>query len=389
MQAIRTLLSFILALIAIPLMTIAACNFAIEAAVFNRTTYNAVLDDNVIFDELANSLFPLIIDAPIEDLTIEGEENLPIRVQEIGLALQDKPDVLADITAELFPSETVQEIITGIVDAFFAITNGDSDAIEREIDLSVIRERLNGESAVTVATRIIDEVADCTPQQLEQLTSFIDTDEGILPICKPDDDGLRLRSISTLENWLRDIGDNSISGDRVTVSEFLNISRDDARAVGIISDLLFNQALMLFFLCPLGILSMVIILSVRRLNDFGRWIGGVTIAVGSLLILLIIGLQIFAFGTISGLLESTTTTSEVFIARFVSGLMRSAINASSTSLLTQSAIFIGIGFFLMGLAWYLGRHRDDTNGDVVLITEDGQVISTATQRRIGTIDPDS
>ena len=48
MQLVGKIVSAILALLAIPMFTIAACNLAIEAAVFNRDTYDAVLEDDVM-----------------------------------------------------------------------------------------------------------------------------------------------------------------------------------------------------------------------------------------------------------------------------------------------------------------------------------------------------
>ncbi len=382
MRHLRTLASVILALIAIPLFTLAACNFAIEAAVFNRATYDAVLDDDVIFEELLGGILPLVLNIPDAELNFDNQQT--VNVQDIAIALGDKADVWEEVSNMLLPADWVQVTITQLVDVFFSITGGDVDQIEQEIDLSVNRARLMGEEATIAAQLIIEQAPICSPAQRETLQRIIDEQDEQLPICNPQDPILRQAATTIIQDWFASLADE-LEGDRVTVAEFLDTNRDEARVGAISVDLIFNQAFLLFYLCPLAFLSLIVIISVRSLEGFGRWIGSVSVTVGILILLIIFALQIFAFGSIANLFETSNTPVEAFIARFVSALVRSAISASSTSLLTQSGLFIGFGFIFFALAWYFGRNHDD-EGSVVLIMEDGQVISTATQRRVASLD---
>lgn len=382
MRHLATLSSLILALIAVPLFTLAACNFAIEASVFNRATYDAVLEDDVIFEELLARILPLVLQAPEADITLDDVEA-PVRIQDIAIALEDDPDIWEDVTSTLLPADWVQTTITQLVDVFFGITSGDIDQIEQEVDLTIIRSRLVGEDAINAAQLIIQEAPTCSLDQRDSLRRIIDGATEILPICNPQDPILQQASVTAIQDWFASIADR-LADDRVTVAEFLNTTRDEVRAGSISVDLIFNQALILFYLCPMALLSLVVILSVRSLSGFGKWVGSVSITVGGLILLIILALQLFAFGSIASIFENSTTPIEAFISRFVSALVRSAITASSTSLLTQSALFIGFGFILFALAWYFGRDEDE--GSVVLIMEDGQVISTATQRRVASLD---
>lgn len=383
MRLAGTIFSAILALIAIPLFTMAACNLALDAAIFNRATYDTVLEDDVIFEEMLTVALPLVLSAPEAEIPTE-ESDAPVRIGDVVEALQGKPEVWSEITNLLIPPDWLQNTTTELLDVLFGLIEGDIDAIEQELDLSEIRSRFSGNAASEAATLIITEAPDCTPGQIEDLRQFLSGDGSTLPICNPEDDRLEIRAIEAIESWFAFVADE-FQSDRVPISQMFDIERDGARAFSIGIDLIFNQALILFYLCPMALLSLVIIIVVKSLGGFGRWIGSVSVAVGVFILMLIFALQVFVFGTISDAVTGSSSPAEQFMARFFGAILRSAVAASSESLLFQAFVFIGAGFVLFALAWYFKRSDDDDDGEMVLITEEGEIISTATQKRVGTV----
>ncbi|MGJ3238221.1 MAG: hypothetical protein ACFE0Q_05895 [Anaerolineae bacterium] len=385
MRLASTIFSAILALLAVPFFTIAACNFAIEAAVFNRSTYNAVLDDEVLFEGMITSALPVVLTASEADVNFEGQVNASVRIQDVALALEDKPDTWATVTDLLIPADWLQTTSTQLVDVIFGIMARDLSVLDAEVDFTDIRTRFNGEQAQQASRAIITEAPACTNEQQVQMRAIIEGQPGTLPICNPiNDSALTNDAIGFLEQWLADTA-QVLANDRIPISQAFDLNRDDARIFGIVVELIFDQALLLLYLCPTALLSILILLAVRSLKGFSRWIGSVLIAVGVLILLVILALQAVTFSVISESFVNSSTPAETFIARFVSAMVRSAVSESSFSLLVQSATFIGLGFVIFALAWYLGRNRDE-EGQFVLITDDGQVISTATQRKIGDLD---
>ncbi len=384
MQLVGKIVSAILALLAIPMFTIAACNLAIEAAVFNRDTYDAVLEDDVIFDEMLAVALPLALSVGDADINVEEQNNTPVRFADIIRALEGKPETWTEITNLIIPADWLQITTTQLADVIFGLIDGDLDVIENEIDMAELRDRLGGEAATEAATLIIREAPACNGEQIRHMQSVVSGDEDFLPICRPANEAMENRAIETISNWFNFMA-LEFEGDVTSVAQMFDISRDDARAFSIIMEIAFNQVLMLFYLCPAAFLSLIIIFTVRSIGQFGRWIGGITLTVGILILMAILALQVFTFGAINDATTNSSTPAEQFLARFGTAMLRSTVSESSSSLLLQSGLFIGIGFLFFALAWYFGRNRDE-EGSVVLITEDGQVISTATQRRPGTLE---
>jgi|GEM_PF-3106561 len=381
MRVLGTIFSAILALIAIPLFTIAACNLAIDAAIFNRGTYDAVLDNDVIFEEMLTVALPLVLTVPEADIDFETEDENGRLFENMVNALEGKPEVWSQITNLLIPSNWLQGTVTQLVDVIFGMIEGDIDVIEQEVDLTEVRSRLTGEQAQQAARLIITESPECTDRQLEELEAILDGGDGVLPVCNPGEGRLQTRAITYIENWFAFIA-GQFEGDIVPVSQMFNIDRNGAQAFSIVIDTIFNKALVLFYLCPMALLSLIIIMVVRSLGGFGRWIGSVLVAVGVFILMLIFALQVLVFGSIGEALAASNPADQ-FMARFGSAMLRSAISESSESLLLQAFVFIGAGFVLFALAWYFSRKDDE--GSAVLITEEGEIISTATQKRVGTV----
>lgn len=382
MRLIGKIFSGILAILAVPLFTMAACNIALEATIFNRNTYDNILEDDAIFEGMLTVALPLVLTAPATEIKFEGRDESPVRLPDIVRALEAKPEVWSEVTNLLVPPEWLQDTITQLVDVLFAVIDEDIDAVDQEVDLSVVRSRFNTGEVEEAARLIISEAPACTAEEESTMQEVISDNTGTLPICNPESARLRVQSIELVEKWFGFIAQD-LGNDTVTVVQMMDGDRDGARQVYLMVDL-YRSGLVLTYLCPLALLALIIILSVRALKGFGRWIGGISVAVGLLLLFLIITLQVASFGILSEALTIGTNPSEQFFVRLMLALLRAAVSASSSSLLIQSGIFVMLGFFLFAIAWYFGRNRDEESS-VVIITDDGEVISTATQRRVGSL----
>lgn len=382
MRIAGIIFSAIFALLAVPLFTMAACNLAIEASFLNRSTYDDVLQDTVIFEDVLPVALPAIFSAAdAEELEFENRDENPIQVQEVVRALEDKPEVWGEVVNLLVPPEWLQQTVTQFVDVLFAIFDGNFDAINATVDLAEVRQRFNGEEASQAANLIISEAPNCTNKQIEELNTFFSQRSGVMPICNPPDERTRERSIQLVENWFTAAASH-LSEDKLSFSEFYDFSRDNARSISLFVEL-DRQGLILTYLCPMAFLSLIVILAVRSRQSFGRWIGITTIISGIGMLLTIFMLQVALFRMVTEAL-SAQSEAEQFFARLVSEILRSALAHSSTTMLIQAAIFIGIGFVLLVILGFSGGQAGNM-GSSVLITEDGQIISTATQKRIGTI----
>ena len=381
MRLFGTIFSFIFAVIAVPLFALAACNVAIKTSVFNRDTYDGILENEAIFEEFLTVSLPAIFDISGED-NVEFQESgdSPIQIQEIVRVLQAKPEVFEEFASLLIPPEWLQSTVTQLVDAAFGMMDGNTDVLDSEISFAEIRQRFTGEEARQAASLLISEAPPCNSIQTEQLSQFIASGEGQLPICNPGDEGLESQMVDYITAWFGSLAEQ-LSAENVNLSSLFKMSRDDARVLYLFSDL--NQkSMLLLYLCPAALISLIVIFTVRSRRGFGIWLGTTAIITGVVILMLIFALQVLAFNIVSEALQADDEVGQ-FMGRLASELISSAFGQSSASLFIQAALFITLGFGLLVMAWLWKRGSQD--GEMVLITDDGQIISTASQRRIGSI----
>ncbi|MEO0598785.1 MAG: hypothetical protein AAF126_21935 [Chloroflexota bacterium] len=381
MRLIGNIISGIIVLLAVPLLVMAACNLAIVGSLLTRETYQDMLADEAIFENLSGAALPAITAASAEEMDFGAGGNAPIQITDIATALEDDPQAWATVTEMLVPATWLQSTVNQAADVLFSIFEGDVSVVESEFDLSEVRERLQGESAVEAATIIIESAPACTPEQTRTLIEFLDTFDCTMPICQAENDALRAQSISALELWFSSLAQILVD-DTLTVSELFGLNRDQAQQVHLALSLA-QQSFLLLFLCPMAFLSIVVIVSVRNLSSFGRWIGGTTIATGLLLLLIVFLTQLAVFGIISdAVAASNSSTAEgIFLSRFGAGLARAVFGQSSQTLFLQSAGYIGAGFVIVALGWYFSQ-QDSGEDSLVLISEEGEIISTVSKQKL-------
>ncbi|MDQ7025665.1 MAG: hypothetical protein Q9P44_08910, partial [Anaerolineae bacterium] len=383
MRVIRKILGVIFTLIAVPLLILAACNAAVDSTLRAPETYANTLENDAIFEDLASVALPAIIQANNSQNQNLSDNNLadesPVKLNEVISALDT--DVWREVTNLLVSSDWLQERTDQLVTSMLEVVNGNPDVIDEPFDLTDLRQRLVGEEAQAAATLIIENSPECTQTQTDQIRTLIATQEGHLPICNPSNASQRENSITILTFWFAELAD-ALESDIPTVSKFLEINRDNAQVISLIFDI-DRQGMLLLFLCPLALLALTITLAIRSFIGFGRWVGVafITAGVGVLLMLAIV--QIMAFNIVSEVLNAQTDL-EIFLGRIISEIARSAFSKASGTMFVFMGLYIAIGFILLGLSWIITRDDDHNDGEMVLISEDGEIISTASQKRIGT-----
>jgi hypothetical protein len=380
MRLLGTIFSFIFALIAIPLFVLAACNVAVDASVLNRSTYEGILENETIFEELVTVALPAVLNiAGAEEVDFHETGDSPIQFTEIVRALEGKPEVFEAVATLFIPVDWLQSTVNQVVNVMFEVADGNTDAIQQEISLAEIRQRFSQDEAAQAARLIITEAPLCTQTQLDQLSRYIANNAGQIPICKPEDEALQTQMIAFLEAWFVALGEQ-MAADTVSISEMFGLSRDDARMFYLVADL-DKKTLALAYLCPAAFVSLIVIFTVRSRRAFGFWLGAIAVITGVFILMMIFGMQFAAFSLVSELLQANDEVGR-FFSRLVSELLSSAFGESSSSLLAQAGLFFALGFILVVIGWF---KKDSENDDMVFITEDGQIISTATKKRIGTL----
>lgn len=381
MHILGRIAGVILILVAIPLFILAACNIAVDTTVRAPETYADVLANDAVFEDLLPVALPAIIQAAnnegvdASDLEIDA----PIKLIDVTAALSDEK--WREVTNLLVSPAWLQERTTQLVNAMLSIVNGNLDVINEPFDLSDLRQRLAGDEAQQAAELVLNSAPECTQTQSDKIRTFIVTESGQLPICNPADAELSQDSLNVVTQWFAETA-QSLQSDIPTIGEFMSMNRDNARGIYLTFELL-RQGLLLLYLCPMAILALVVMMTIRSPKGFGRWFGVTFIVAGLGVLFLLIMTQVIAFNVVSEFLNAQSELEE-FTGRIGSEVVRAAFANASGTMLMITGIYIALGFILLVIAWMITRDDDD-EGEMVLISETGEIISTASQKRIGQI----
>lgn len=386
MRIIGRITALLLALLAIPMLTMASCNLAIERTLLAEETYRGLLDDDAIFEDFLSVVLPALMEVaeenqaslppPPDHFNPENADNL-IQLQDITSALN--PEARREVVSILVPSEWLQArtqqvfgIITGIMSENFTV-------LEETIDFDEIRRRWTGTEAADAAQIIVEQAMPCTRTQLDQLRSLLSDGEGTLPICNPNDAELSEQSQQLIQDWLGVVA-SQLPEEAPTVAEFFDIKTDDIRALSLLIEL-DRQGLILLFLAPAALLALIVIFTVRSLKGLGAWFGSISLTTGVIIFAVIFALQVLLLNSLSQLLRPTNEV-ERFLSRVGSEFLVSAFGQSSNTLIWQAGIYLALGFVLLLIAFFSRKPHNPMDNSYVLVTEDGQIISTATQKRV-------
>lgn len=371
MRTVGRIASLLLVLVVVPLLTLAACNYAIEVTMTNPDTYTGAFDDEDFFDDLLPVVFPAIL-SQANDF---NPGNFPVDLNEVQARL-DTDDWRAVLNV-LVPPEWIQARYEQFVEVALATLQGDFDLLQSTVDFGEIRRRFLGPGARRAAESLIAAAPTCTLAENARVRAVVNESGGLLPVCQPTNLRNREMSVQTLENWFNMVGEQ-LPTEPVTTAELFEITLNEARGVNLLFEL-DQYALALFYLCPLALLALIVVFAVRSLRGFGLWFGFTAITAAVVLLLVLSGLQFTVLQMLSEALQ-TSNEAERFAAEIIMNLARSIALQSSSVLFFHAVIYLVIGAALFALALF-ARTPESLPGNTVIITDDGQIISTTAVKR--------
>lgn len=370
MHILGRILAFFLMLLVIPLFTIAACNAAFSATVANPQTYRAAFEDPRTLEDLVTLVLPALF------TTVNDEAEFPPtdeNLSQLSRIVTVLPvSVWRQISAEIVPSQWLQQTFEQSVNIFISLMDGDVQVLEQTLDLRAIRDALRGERAQEVASIIVSNAPPCRPEDLSALQQADPSARNLdFPICQPLDADNQNLAQSLIVAWLAQVAER-IGTDEILVSDF--VDSDDARALGLWVQ--FDERVMLlFYICPLGLVGLIIAFAVRSWRSFSRWVGITALLSGASIISLIFIIQLLLLNSTSELL-SVSNDIERFVAQIATSLFRVSFLQASSVMLLHAGVAFSIGFILVVIAFWLPRRA--IRQEAVIITADGQVFSSVT-----------
>lgn len=363
------ILAVLFACLASASFTLAVGTTALQNALSSPDTLKAAFRNQDVYRQLLPIAIPTILEAS------DVEAASMVRLSDVIQSLT--PEVWQNIMRDLLPSNLLQSQVESWIDALYQIWGGNRTILNESISLEDIANQLNTASN-DAARAVLDNAPTCTTDQERAIQNIGAGTNGVLPICRPTDENLYNISQTTIENTLKGVAEQFGSGE-ITWGDFFRIDDTSARVTQLVFQIA-GQVSLLFYLLPLAFLCLIVFVTVRSLKSFGRWAGATAFMSAIAILFLIFVLQA---AVISAFTEAVVGTSEIerYGSQFFAGLMRSIFSEMAGMLLLFIGIFIVIGFALLFISM-LARQPDEllARGSV-LITSDGQIISTASQKR--------
>jgi hypothetical protein len=352
-----------LGFVAILGFSLASFSSSIENALLSRDTYSSVFNNPDLFDELVPLALPAIFDVADE----EDIQDFPIDVS----ALEERfsREDWRYITNELVPPAWLQARFEDGVDIVLGIINGDETILAKRFDFDEIRERHSGTNARETATYIIDNAPACTRTELDRIRSISTGAENTLPVCNPGDT-YRDASISIVEQTFNSIAENLPTGDDNTVSALFNINERNMYVISLVVDI-DAQVLLLAYICPLVLFTLIIFFAIRSVRDLGLWTAFVAIGSGILIMSIIVMMQLGALGSLQEI-ASVTNEVERLIANILANFATSATSQASSTLIIHAGIAFAVGFIALVVSILapnpLAMELSDPQSDYAIVT---------------------
>ncbi|MDX1993466.1 MAG: hypothetical protein SF029_13840 [bacterium] len=372
-MVINRIIAAILILLVVVIFPVGIWAVAASGAAFSAETYK----NGLVRQNLYPDIVPVVVPALVREADQQSDvPNLIINLNTIRTAIGE--DTWREITTALVPPEWLQTQVESAIDNFFIQLEGDNEAASETADFSEVSTRLRGEVGQEAIAQILAAAPACTEDELARLEATSPT----LLICNPPEDAeaaLRtqlsaefVRFASVLDQFETNFNDLSGIEDDGLVSVRLGIEA-------------FGQLLSLGYLCPIGLLALVVTLTVRSFKGFARWIGLPLILVGIFALLPLPFLRAGIADNVTSILTSSSGNLEerVFQARLATGLLLSGFDQFSAPVSVQGFAFIVVGLILLLVMW-LRERRDRTQ---FALTPEGQIYSVATGKVIGSVTP--
>lgn len=352
--------------------SISACTVAFRDSLINVDTYKQILVEQNVYEDVIPYVIPAILNNPESELS--NADSFPVNLIDLNSAMT--VDDWRAVSEQLVPPEWLQIQVESILDTINQISQGNFTQPETLINTTEFSERLLGDEAIRASEIIIASAPDCNAQQVIQVRTYNGDSDQTFPYCNPPAI-LQEKSVNIIRQWF--VGLGTILNAQIRQQE--NVIRFPEEVSRLIYNLfqLDNQMSLLLFLCPLTLIGFIMVFAVRNLKSFGRWLGWTLIVTGIVTMILIFTSQVPVFESFDDVVSARTDI-ERFEAQIYAGFMRSIYADASNTMMMLAGGLIAGGFILLAIS-LLGRsHNLIVPEGAMLMTSDGRVISTSTQK---------
>ncbi|MCB9459469.1 MAG: hypothetical protein H6670_07455 [Anaerolineaceae bacterium] len=345
------LLAVAIALWAVLFFLLAAIDLAVSQAIFNTDTYRAALSRDQVYQELVPNLLTVIV----SETRANPTQGLPFNVS--GLSERISGEEWHTITADLIPPEWIGQQIDLVISVIDGVTTGRFGIVDQPIDLVPLKRNLTGTANETAVEQLFLALPACTADEIDTIQQHLNGSDVQMPLCQPPE-ALYSPMSERISGWLRAIGTGL--PDSVTLKA-LDIEATELQGLNLLVKLN-QQGIALLFVCPIALLSLIVLLVVGSLRSFGRWTGGIIMVSGLLVLLSLLMLQAATLNSLAANWQLSGTENRFMVQIFLA-LVRSGFLNSSTTLLLIAAVFFGIGFVLLLLSIYAPSQHDSTSAE--------------------------
>ncbi|MBN1203262.1 MAG: hypothetical protein JXJ20_15550 [Anaerolineae bacterium] len=338
--------------------------FSTHQIAFSVKLYKELFTNESFYEELIPLVLPSLVKEFDEPELEPGE-----------LALGEVVDNLdhrdwEQIAPGLVPADWVKQEVERNLDDFFSWMEGDRDALVIVFHTEPLRRQLYSPAASHAIDRIIEALPVCSPDEEAEFELFAQGLEGHeYTYCQPTRPDLIMLLRNKLIAAKNELADD-VPGEIDIVEEFEAGAREEAEREGkeipdgTFSRVWFNEMragirlwkrlVVLVFLIPASLLSLIVIFAVRSSKSFFRWMG-CPLILGSLLTLTPLLFLPFMLPDIQlewrTDIEQELETGGSLVGEIISeGMLRLAVGEFTRPILAESAIVIGIGFFFLVLS---------------------------------------
>jgi hypothetical protein len=387
MRVLRRVLGLLLVLLIIPSIACAFWVYNANLVVLDKETYTPVVQTPFITRDF---LVALVNGFAMDTVT---DQNANMVIKKLPVSAWES------ITSEVFPETSAQAALTHTIDTLFSWLNYGQQALNLSINLTTIKSKLSSPDLAAPIRKAVGRLQPCTVAQSLSLATF-DPAAGNFeefPVCQPAANAGIDREVTGLSRALTivaaalpdqwQIGDEirlgiadgtvpAPSGTATTASatnnqaannRYSNFQLDQMRA-GL---RLQSRLLVLLFLVPIGLLFLIVIVAIRSLKGFLRWLGWSLVVSGIVSLLPVILLPGFnaAFVQTRVSIERGIALGGEALAVFAGALLQAILNRLTVVVLLQVAGLIVVGLVLVFLSLVVPPSDDLRDEDYVRLEQ--------------------
>jgi hypothetical protein len=373
MRFLTRVLAIIIILFIIPSTACAFWLFNLNRVAFNQSTYATIAQTPRVSTELARAL--------LDGFTHDGTPR------DAHIVLQRlPPDAWETLSEEILPSAKAKALINRVFNSFFEWLDGKGDKLDVSFNFDEIKRQLTASQLTTRLATALRTFPPCNDAMLQELTDFTDaTSFDKFPVCKPNTDALTQKELGGMmtafgliaqklpESWfladeLTDMPPAAPTNP-ATGAATINVTRrldqfelDQMRAYVRLQ----SRLLVLLFLIPIALLCVLIMVRIRSLKGFFRWIGWALVISGIVSLLPVFLLPGFNSGLADARVNVALrvgTGGGQALGLFAVQLVQAIFNDLTLSVLFQVAGLIVVGLLLVFISVILPARHDELSDD--------------------------